>query len=113
MPSMPRLIPSVFALLSLLGCVDVQENVATPSVSGGETAQPRLATYSCGDGTSLTVRNDRTEVSLTDPEGEMVVLPASPSSQNSRYGQGAYALVLDGSEALYVKGGREPLTCTR
>jgi hypothetical protein len=40
-------------------------------------------------------------------------LPASPPEQQSRYGGQSYALVLEGSEALFMKGGAAPVTCTR
>jgi hypothetical protein len=42
-----------------------------------------------------------------------VELPAAPSGQESRYSQQPYALVLDGTDALFMKNGREPLACTR
>jgi hypothetical protein len=43
-------------------------------------------------------------------EGE---LPAAPDNQRSRYGEAHDAIVLDGREALVMKSGKPPLTCTR
>lgn len=82
-------------------------------VSAPAEVQPRQATYRCGDGGVLTVENARSSVTLTDPQGEVVTLPAAPASQQSRYGQSGYALVLEGRDALYMKGGKEPLNCRR
>lgn len=69
--------------------------------------------YRCDGGRSMVVENRRSSVTLTDPDGETMVLPASPAGQSSRYGQKRYALVLDGSEALYVKPRQAPYTCRR
>lgn len=78
-----------------------------------DTPQPSHATYNCGPGGSLTVDNFHTSVHVVDPTGESVELPASPATQQSRYGQTPYALVLDGDEALYMKSGKPPLNCRR
>ena len=39
-------------------------------------------------------------------------LPAAPATQRTRYGEQPYALVLEGREALFMKSGDVPLTCT-
>ena len=77
------------------------------------TTQPRQATYNCGQSGSLIVENLRTSVHLTEPDGSIVDLPASPPAQQSRFGEAPYALVLEGNEALLMKNGKEPLTCSR
>jgi membrane-bound inhibitor of C-type lysozyme len=103
-------------------CICLPPLIAASCVSGGTAAntaedttaaQPRLATYSCGDAGSLTVENFRTSVHITEPDGASVDLPASPPTQQSRYGEAPYALVLEGNEALLMKNGKEPLTCSR
>jgi hypothetical protein len=76
-------------------------------------SQPRQATYRCDGNATLTVENMRSSVLLVDPQGDSVTLPASPASQQTRYGQPGYALVLEGRDALYMKGGKPPLTCRR
>lgn len=86
---------------------------AAKALAATDAPQPRHATYSCGANGSLTIDNFRSSVRLVDPEGESVELPAAPATQQSRYGQAPYALVLDGNEALYMKSGKEPLTCNR
>ena len=83
------------------------------SANVSSTAQPRLATYNCGEGGSLTVENFRSSVHLTEPDGTSVDLPAAPPTQQSRFGEAPYALVLEGNEALLMKSGNEPLTCRR
>lgn len=75
--------------------------------------RPGSAVYRCNGGRSITVENRRSSVTLLDPDGETMVLPASPAGQLSRYGQKPYALVLDGNEALYVKPRKSPYTCKR
>ncbi|MBD0414031.1 hypothetical protein [Oryzicola mucosus] len=75
--------------------------------------QPKHAAYRCEGGATLMIDNRITAVSLVDPDGDMVELPAAPASQRSRYGQTPYALVLDGNEALYMKSGKEPVNCRR
>ncbi len=110
---------AAFAMIPLLlvaSCVSEGHagSAAAKASAGTETtSQPSHATYSCGPRGTLTVDNFRTSVKLVDPEGESVDLPASPAAQQSRYGETPYALVLDGKEALYMKSGKEPVTCNR
>lgn len=81
-------------------------------VAEKEVAQPARATYSCADGSMMTIRNLGASIRVIGPDEEEE-LPASPANQRSRYGQGVDAIVLDGREALVVKGRHSPLTCTR
>lgn len=87
----------------------------TPAVSATDesSTQPAIATYSCADGGMITVENLGSSVRILNGADEPIELPASPASQRSRYGEQPYALVLDGREALFMKSGDEPLTCTR
>ena len=82
-------------------------------VTEEEVSQPGTATYNCADGGMMTIQNLGTSVRVLGPDGIAEELPASPSNQRSRYGQAHDAIVLDGREALVVKGGQTPLTCTR
>jgi len=77
------------------------------------TAQPPLATYDCGSDGRLTIENHASSVHVTEPDGTMVDLPASPPTQHSRFGAAPYALVVEGHEALLMKNGKEPITCRR
>jgi hypothetical protein len=103
----------------LAGCVSSE-----PPRSTSGAGQPRLASYACGDGTQLRIEGAGsivrvTLVEPTDPEAEdaaapePVELPAAPAGQSTRYGKEGYALVIEGREALYMKAGRVPMTCTR
>jgi membrane-bound inhibitor of C-type lysozyme len=107
----------VFVLAALLsGAACVSDKSASDAATTAETAsavQPSHATYVCGDQGTLDVDNMRTSVRLTDPDGDNIELPASPADQTSRYTQTTYALVLEGKEALYMKAGKEPMTCLR
>ena len=75
--------------------------------------QPRLATYDCGQDGAITVEAMQNAVRLVEAEGSSYELPASPPTQASRFGEGNVALVVEGGEALWMKAGREPVTCTR
>ncbi|MFC5384912.1 hypothetical protein ACFPLB_02915 [Aquamicrobium segne] len=77
-----------------------------------EAAQPGLSTYNCADGSLMTIRNLGTSIRVMGPDEEEE-LPASPANQRSRYGLGVDAIVLDGREALVMKGRQSPLSCTR
>ncbi len=105
----------VAALLSGAACVSDKSagDAATAATDTASAVQPGHATYVCGDAGTLDVDNLRTSVRLTDPDGDNVELPASPADQTSRYTQTTYALVLEGKEALYMKAGKEPVTCLR
>ncbi len=91
--------------------------VASACVSSGPSVQqsagPRSFSYDCGDGASLSIESLGDRVSLTDPEGETVDLPASPPGQASRYGQDAYAVVIGDHDALWMKAGKKPVSCRR
>ncbi len=76
-------------------------------------AQPRHATYDCGEDGAISVENFSSSVRLVEAEGDSYELPASPPTQTSRYGEGGLALVVEGREALWMKAGREPVTCNR
>ncbi len=75
--------------------------------------QPRKATYNCADGGMMTIENLGTSVRVLGPDGIDEELPASPANQNSRFGANHDAIVIDGSEALVMKAGATPVTCTR
>lgn len=81
-----------------------------PSVS---SAQPRHARYDCGGNGTITVEAGAGSVRLTEADGETYDLPASPPNQATRFGEGGYALVAEGREALWMKAGKEPMTCRR
>lgn len=102
------------AAILLAACVPSETGKASASVvENSSTTRPRQATYNCGEGGSLIVENLPTSVHLTEPDGTVVDLPAAPPTQQSRYGQAPYALVLEGNEALLMKSGKEPLNCSR
>lgn len=107
-------IPAISALL-LLGPVSAcvpQDTQATAAIAA-DPAQPSTASYDCGDGARITVENLGPAVRVVDTDGSSVELPAAPASQNSRFGAGADAIVIEGREALLIRGKHTPLTCTR
>jgi hypothetical protein len=84
-----------------------------PPVASETTTQPASATYSCADGSLITIQNLGVSVRISGVGDSPIELPAAPSTQRSRYGEQPYALVLDGNDALFMKTGSQPLTCTR
>ncbi|WP_315926231.1 hypothetical protein [Mesorhizobium sp. SP-1A] len=75
--------------------------------------QPGRATYNCADGGMMTIENLGSSVRVLGPDGVDEELPASPANQNSRFGANHDAIVIDGREALVMKAGATPITCTR
>jgi len=82
-------------------------------VAAAANAQPRLATYDCGEDGTISVESMASAVRLTDADGGSYDLPASPPAQSSRFGEGNLALVVEDREALWMKAGSEPMTCRR
>jgi hypothetical protein len=109
----PGRIVAMVLLLALAGCV--AEGRAGKAAVDAEPGDPKpgLATYACEDQTSLVVDNRVTQVTVTDGEGDVSILPAAPAEQRSRYGVEGLAIVLDGDDALFMKGRHEPVNCRR
>lgn len=100
------------ALCLLSGCVSEAGLSTVQSDPAGQ--QPRHARYDCGEDGAITLENSRSSVRLVEEaSGEAFDLPASPPTQASRYGEEGYALVLEGREALWMKGNATPMTCRR
>ena len=104
-----------FFVLATAACTTAQQKATAPAAaaSAETTSQPRTATYSCADGGMITIENLGASVRILGAGDDVIELPASPASQSSRYGEQPYALVLEGNDALFMKSGEEPLTCTR
>ena len=107
----------LFIPVALTACTtsSTKPNNAAPQIQQTDetTAQPGTATYSCADGGMITIQNLGTSVRVQGLGDDVLELPASPATQRSRYGEQPYALVLEGREALFMKNGQPPLTCTR
>lgn len=103
--------------LSILaaGCVGSETtNNANPGGTGdGTAAQPRMATYSCGEDGSITVENLGSAVRVLGTDGASIDLPAAPPTQNARFGGSNQAIVLEDGEALYMVAGKPTLSCKR
>ena len=87
--------------------------IIPPAMTDETTTQPAMATYSCADGGMMTIENFGSSVRITGASDQPIELPASPATQRTRYGEQPYALVVEGRDALFMKSGDEPLTCTR
>jgi hypothetical protein len=108
--------------------------LAAASCTGGGTqqqapgaTQPRVATYRCGVDGDIRIVNTGASVLVSEylvvleedseesgtPGESRFELVAAPPNQRSRYGAEGLALVIEGREALWMKAGSAPLTCTR
>jgi hypothetical protein len=123
-----RVAPVVLIALGAAACVsqpaapkkDAKAGATTlgdgsPAISVSEdSAQPRTATYTCAGGDIMTIENLGGSIRVLGPDGTVdEELPASPANQNSRFGAEHDAIVIDGREALIMKGGHTPVTCKR
>ncbi|MEI9416308.1 hypothetical protein [Mesorhizobium sp. Cs1321R2N1] len=73
-----------------------------------------MATYRCGNGGMITIQNLGTSLRVVGQEGATEEFAASPANQSSRYQAVTHdAIVIDGREALVMKRGSTPQTCTR
>lgn len=88
-------------------------STAAPITVDTAAPQPRTATYNCADGGRMTIQNLGTSLHVLAADGTAEDLPASPANQNSRFGIAHDAIVIDGRDALVMKGGKTPLTCKR
>jgi hypothetical protein len=102
--------------VALAAAACTTQKAARPAVDPPQsemTTQPAAATYSCADGSLITIQNLGASVRISGVSDSPIELPAAPATQRSRYGEQPYALVLDGNDALFMKTGSQPLTCTR
>jgi hypothetical protein len=108
-----RVTLALFPLLITAACVSQTNAPKAGNPTDLTAPQPRTATYKCADGGTMTIENLGTSVRVLGPDGASQDLPASPANQNSRFGEAHDAIVIDGRDALVMKGGATPLTCTR
>lgn len=92
---------------------DKKAAIIPPTMTDETSTQPATATYACADGGMMTIENFGSSVRITGASNEPIELPASPAAQRTRYGEQPYAVVIEGRDALFMKSGDEPLTCTR
>ncbi|HEY4191660.1 MAG TPA: hypothetical protein VGM46_03365 [Mesorhizobium sp.] len=87
--------------------------VSVPAPAPEISSQASTLTYNCADGGMMTIQNLGTSIRLLGPSGIDRELPASPPDQRSRYGKAHDAIIIDGRDALVVKGGQTPLACSQ
>lgn len=111
------------AALAAAGCT----GGGGPSQPQIASNQPRIATYRCGADGEIRIVNTGAAVLVSEnlvlpaaeaeqdaePGESRFELVAAPPNQRNRYGAEGLALVLEGREALWMKAGAAPLTCTR
>lgn len=96
------------------GATKLADGSPAISVAEAGTPQPRMATYTCAGGVKMTIENRGRAIRVLRADGTVEEeLPAAPANQTSRFGAEHDAVVIDGREALIMKGGRTPVTCRR
>ncbi|PHP68528.1 hypothetical protein CSC94_00515 [Zhengella mangrovi] len=104
-----RLLSACLCLPLLASCV--AQGPAVRHVEGA--GQPRVSSWQCDGGGTMTVTRVGDAVQVNSPRGVDVTLPASPPGSRERYGEGLYAVVFNGREALWFVTGKSPLNCKR
>ncbi|MAW89051.1 MAG: hypothetical protein CMJ42_21235 [Phyllobacteriaceae bacterium] len=104
-----RLIPIACLVPVLAACMADGPGLG----SAAPNAQPALSTWRCDGGGTMTVRRTGDSIEVRSPRGVDVTLPASPPGSRERYGEGLYAVVFNGREALWFVTGKPPLNCRR
>lgn len=104
----PLLLAAPFAL-AVAGCSQTGGDIATDLAP----SQPRSASYSCSNGSTIRIENRRSAVTVQLADADGIELPASPPGQLNRYGVPPYALVLEERTALFMVTGKEPVDCRR
>ena len=113
-------------VLALQGCTTDAPKAAeaavavTPAEPAGALALTEapappigISVYHCDNGTDLSVDNLGASVRVTEAAGEAIDMPASPADSRNRYVQANYAIVLEGSDALFMRPRGGPIACKR
>lgn len=102
---------ALFLVLTLVGLTACS---STPEVTIRESAQPRVASWSCTADVRMMVQNTGAGALLViDSRGFETELPADPPGQRERYSKTGYALVFEGRTASWFVSGRQPVDCKR
>jgi sarcosine oxidase gamma subunit len=106
--------PVVFAMLLLVAaCVEERKPAPAAGLSDAAAMPAVSGIYDCGEDGRIQVAISGDAVRVTEADGTAVDLPASPPGQGNRFGEGVSAIVIEGSEALYMRARREPWSCIR
>ena len=104
---------AVSLALPMAACMgDQQQSQGRHDVQVAATRLPQ-ATFDCGEDGKITLQGSQSAVRLIEADGSAYDLPASPPTQASRFGEGGLALVVEGEEALWMKAGKQPMSCRR
>lgn len=104
---------ALVALAVAAGCVEEPKRAPAPALTNVAAAPSIAGVYDCAEDGHVQVDLTGVGVRVTEADGSVVELPASPPGQQTRFGEGVSAIVIEGREALYMRGRREPWTCTR
>ena len=104
---------AIASWMLLLGACVAEQKPESVLAAPAADAQPRVATYDCGDAGVMTIENNKTSIRVTDPAGATLELPEVPESGGMRYAQGVTAVVLEGQDALVMAGRNNPISCRR
>lgn len=101
----------IASLAILTACVgDQQSGARDPEVAANPAA---FGMFDCGPDGMIMLEGGRSAVTLIETDGSSYNLPASPPTQTHRFGGDGAALVVENGEALWMKSGKQPMTCRR
>jgi len=104
---------ALVALAFAAGCVEEPKRAPAPAAANVVAAPSVAGIYDCAADGRIQVELTGGGVRVTEADGSIVELPASPPGQLTRFGEGVSAIVIEGREALYMRARREPWTCVR
>jgi len=106
----------ILGLFALAACT----TAAVAPEAGGDAAllsegalSAGKSSWSCDNGEVFLVDNAVTQISVTSPDGQAMVMPATPADSRTRYVVQQNAFVVDGDEALFFRPRATPLTCKK
>ena len=106
--------PAALPMLAFVSaCVEERKPAPAPAAVDVAAAPSIAGVYDCREDGRIGVEFLGDRVRVTEADGSIVELPAAPPGQRNRFGEGVSAIVIEGREALYMRGRREPWTCVR
>jgi hypothetical protein len=106
-------IRKVYLLALLLGITACESSGGSSSGSSFSSYMPRQSSFSCDDGSTLTLQRTGSMLTASDTRGFSATLQASPPGQATRFAEGIHALILEGRDATWFVSGQQPLECRR
>lgn len=109
-----RLAAIFVGAIALSGCISDSPNVASMAAPDASYDVRMVEIrFDCEEGEVLLLTGNNNELIATGSGDAQILLQASPPGQTARYDAQGHALVLHEREALWMKAGEPPMTCSR